>query len=111
MQSAEILDKSVKNAKRFKDFIFPSGKKVRIQGYENVGINHLLNIYDENDIIVSSDGRLSINYVLHGKNKKYFPDIFIKSTNTIYEVKSTWTLKTHEIDIQAKRLACIKERI
>jgi len=34
----------------------------------------------------------AIPYVFNGKNRKYFPDIFVRDTNTYFEVKSTHTL-------------------
>ena len=45
--------------------------------------------------------------LLYDNNKRYFPDIYIKSTNTIIEVKSTWAYKLNRDQNIAKRQACI----
>lgn len=107
MQHPDVKNKSAKHAKNFKKYYFASGKCINIQGYENVALDILLLEYNEIDIYASHDIPFAIDYFFNNKNRKYFPDIFIKSTNTIYEIKSYWTLKTHIDEINAKREACI----
>ena len=80
---------------RYKDYIFPSGKTVKIQGYENRALDILLKTYSEDDIVV---GRKILKitgdfiYKLGDKIHRYYPDIFIVSENKIIEVKSSFTL-------------------
>jgi len=75
---------------KYKDYQLPSGKIVRIQGYENLGLDLLLKEYDENNIIVDRKLLPKFHYK---KNKKYTPDIFVVNEKIIYDVKSTWTYK------------------
>jgi hypothetical protein len=52
---------------------------------------------------------MSIPYTLNGVKRLYYPDVYIKSINTIVEVKSAWTLSKGMEDgsIPAKREACL----
>ena len=90
-QSDKFPDKQFKRKK----FIFPSGKAVLIQGYEDLALTELLTIYNENDIYVQSSISEIIDKIWWTDSKdikhRYFPDIFIKSCNKIIEVKSEWT--------------------
>lgn len=91
-QNIDILHKSLNNGKKFKEYTMPSGKIIKIQGYENIALNELVNIYLENDI---NTGKYTPKIEYFKENDDnihlYFPDIFIKSINKIIEVKSTWT--------------------
>jgi hypothetical protein len=82
-----------------KEYIFPSGKRTVIQGYEDRGIDYLLTKYNikEDDIVTSSEKECPIiEYTFNGRTHNYFPDIFIKSTNTIVEIKSIYTHKAQK---------------
>lgn len=92
LQSIEIRSKIKQSSFSYKDYIFPSGKIVKIQGYENYAIDILLKTYNENDILVDSEDIPIINY-FDDKNRKYYPDIYIQKDNLIIEVKSTWTFE------------------
>ena len=94
----------------YKDFEFPSGKIIRIQGYENIALVELLKIFEERDIFVGKEiineiGK--IHYYENGIEHRYFPDIFIKSINTIFEVKSKFTYKQKKKRNLLKRDACL----
>ncbi len=111
-QSAEYRDNIETKFKfRWKDYILPSGKKVRTQGYENRALDELIKIYNENDIFVMArDIENEIGRVWYeNKNKhhRYFPDIYIKSENKIIEVKSIWTYKLHKEINELKKQACL----
>jgi predicted nuclease of restriction endonuclease-like RecB superfamily len=43
------------------------------------------------------------------KKRIYFPDFYIKSTNTIVEIKSEWTLQLTTCRLSSKAEAVIKE--
>jgi hypothetical protein len=87
MQNDSVFIKTTKSTKRYKDYIFPSGKVERIQGYENKALDELLKIYTEDEIICN---RATIPKFWYG-SKKYYPDIYIPKDNLIIEVKSNWT--------------------
>jgi hypothetical protein len=80
-----------------KEYIFPSGKMIRIQGYEDMALDHLLDIFDEDQIRTSLntiEPKIPrIEYLFKHKqiNNHFYPDIFIPSINAIVEVKGEWT--------------------
>jgi hypothetical protein len=100
-QNIEIYEKMNKKSYYIKDYILPSGKIIKIQGYEHFALNELLqkeNI-SENDIITGCNNVPTIWYNdKNGKNHRHFVDIFIPSQNLCIEVKSTWTF-TKQKDI------------
>lgn len=99
MQNDEVFDKSIKSRFKFKNYIFPSGKIIKVQGFEDRAINNLLsNGINEEDIIVDrlemKQYTRQIFYInKFGKKSRYYPDIYIKSKNLIIEVKSAFTFK------------------
>lgn len=88
-QNAEV------HAKQFKDsvydYVFESGRIVRIQGYEKQAIDKLLEIFHEDDLIIGKGDVPEIWYDLDNIRHRYFPDIYIPKENLIIEVKSAWT--------------------
>jgi hypothetical protein len=80
----------------------PSGNKIKVQGYEPFALDELIKKYEETDIITERKDIPRIKYTIDEKQKYYFPDIHIKSINTIIEVKSNWTYKCKEDNIQEK---------
>ena len=107
-QNAEISEKMSKNAYKGYDFVFPSGRIERIQGYEKYMLNDLLfkeNI-SENDITVKRNEVPIIWYEdADGKKHRYFVDCFIKTQNRCIEVKSTWTAENNQHNIYLKQQA------
>jgi hypothetical protein len=97
IESDEWNDKVEKNSKKFKDYVFPSGKLVKVQGYENKALDILLQTFIESDIFVQRkeiENEIGkIRYVFNNTEHFYIPDIYIKSINKIIEVKSNWTYK------------------
>ena len=95
MQNENIAEKSLTNAFKSKEYTYPSGKIIKIQGYENFAINDLLykNKISENEIVVGCKN-VPICWYEDNKNKKrrHYVDIFIPSQKLCIEVKSTWTL-------------------
>ncbi len=81
----------------FKDYIYPSGKIVQIQGYEDQLLDILIEDCDEDDILTDRKDMPEFWYFTNdGKKHRYFPDAYIPKDNAIYEVKSTWTLEQSE---------------
>lgn len=104
-QITEIHEKQQKT--RWKSYTLPSGKIIKVQGYENKALDILLTIFSEEDIITSRRLLPNIWYTHVGKNRRYYPDLLIKSNNTIIEVKSEYTYKIYEEANLRKKDACI----
>ena len=108
LQNAEVSEKASKNAYKSYDYIFPSGRIEKIQGYENYMLNDLLEKEGilEEDIIVK---RTEVPPVWYkdktGKERRYFVDCFIKSQNRCIETKSTWTAEKKQDCIYLKQEA------
>jgi hypothetical protein len=101
-QLKEIMEKTQKNAKKYKEYTMPSGIIRKVQGYESFALDELVKIYSEDDIKTDRKDIPRIKYIINDKNKYYFPDIYIKSGNKIIEVKSNWTYKCKEDNVQEK---------
>jgi L-rhamnose mutarotase len=95
MQCPEIMEKNVKMSYYLKEYTMPSGKTIKIQGYEHFALDELLqhNIH-ENDILTGCKNVPEIWYHdENGKKRRHFVDIFIPSQNKCIEIKSTWTFQ------------------
>lgn len=92
----------------YKKYIFPSGKIVNYQGYENIALDELLKMHEETDIENDRKHIPNIKYMLKNKVHYYYPDIYIKSENLIIEVKSIYTYKQQLIKNITKSLAVKK---
>jgi hypothetical protein len=93
-QNAEYAEKQLKNCYKNKEYIYPSGKIIKVQGYENYALDFLLNNenINENDIITTRKLVPEIWYNdENNKKHRHYVDIFIPSLNKCLEVKSTWT--------------------
>jgi hypothetical protein len=101
-QNSIIMDKVVKSSYSKKDYIFPSGKCVLIQGYEHFALNELImnENLDEDKILVGCKNVPIIWYKTDdGKKHRYYVDIYIPSQNRCIEVKSDWSynIKTNNV--------------
>ena len=110
MQNSGIADKASKSAFASKDFVYPSGKIEKIQGYEHFALDELLNSgLTEDDIITQRSKVPEIWYVDQaGKKHRYYVDIYVPSQNRCIEVKSTWTFKKKE-DIVTMKYQATKD--
>lgn len=85
---------------KHKEYTMPSGKVILCQGYENILLDELIKSYDECDIKTDRRDMPVFWYEYKGKTHRYFPDVYVTSNNTIYEVKSSYTLnKDYERNI------------
>ena len=108
MQNADIAEKSSKNAYKLKSFVLPSGKQIKLQGYEPRALVELLKVCSEDDVVSSRKEVPEIWYFdKDGKKHRHFVDFYIKSINWCIEVKSTWTYEINKEKVLAKRLAAI----
>lgn len=110
-QNIEVFNKMIKSRFKLKDYILPSGKIVKVQGYEPRALDILFQIYKESDLLIEDmdiENKIGkIFYNKEGKKCRYYPDIYIISENKIIEVKSFWTFECNkEINI-LKEQSCL----
>ena len=96
LQNEKIFNQVQNKRFIFKIYILPSGKEVRVQGYENIYLNEYFKNGSVEDDIIIHPKQIDIGkifYINNNDNKKhrYYPDFYIKSTNTIIEVKCEYT--------------------
>lgn len=102
-QNREVQEKAEKNSYKFRDYLMPSGKIIKIQGFEDACLDALLKEFEEEDIICGRSNVPTIPYYIDNEKHIYFPDFYIKLTNTIIEVKSEWTIKQPRACIEEKK--------
>jgi len=94
-QNEEIFDKAQKNSHKWKPYNLPSGKVIKLQGYEWVYLNKYFELGNKEEDIIPHPKQNIIGkiwyYTEDGKKHRYFPDFYIPKDNKIIEVKSTWT--------------------
>jgi hypothetical protein len=92
-QNAECAEEYSKKSYKLKSYIFPSGKEIKVQGYENIALDFLIDRgYNEDDIVTNRTEVPEIWWINKNNKKcRYYVDIFVKSENKFIEVKSTWT--------------------
>lgn len=90
---------------KLKDFIFPSGEIIKVQGYEPFALNDIIFIEKINEIdIITGVKNVPIIWYndLQGIKHRHFVDIYIKSQNRCIEVKSSWTIKKENVFFKQK---------
>jgi hypothetical protein len=107
-QNKEVQAKSEASCYKFKEYMMPSGNIVKLQGYEDVALDELVQKYEEDDICVGRANIPTVEYYIGETKHVYFPDFFIKSENKIIEVKSEWTIKIARGNVEEKALATVK---
>jgi predicted nuclease of restriction endonuclease-like RecB superfamily len=107
-QNKEVQIKAEVNSFAYKEYVLPSGKKVKYQGYENMALDELVKLYKEADISIGRSNIPSITYYIDEKKHVYFPDFFIQKENKIIEVKSEWTIQLRRGNIEEKAQATRK---
>jgi hypothetical protein len=88
--------------------MMPSGNIVKVQGYEDIALDELVQKYEEEDILIGRTSVPSINYYINDTKHVYFPDFMIKSENKIIEIKSEWTIQIKRGNVEEKALATVK---
>jgi hypothetical protein len=111
MQKEENFLNNLRSRVKFKNYTLPSGKIIKIQGYENIALDILLLKYKEDDILytVKDINKVTgVIYYMDDKNirRRYYPDFYIKSINKIYEAKSIWTYQSKIEKNKKKMEAC-----
>lgn len=87
-QVSEFFEKS---KYKYTPYELPSGKVIKLQGYEYITINELLKIYNENEIIYKQCDMPEIWYDYQHRKHRYYPDFYIPTDNLIVETKSEFT--------------------
>ncbi len=118
MQNLEILNKAIRNAFRFKEFVFPSGRIDRVQGYEPTVLQQLLDSGIHEDEIFTNDSgeahncdfpKIFYNDPCTKQQRRYYPDIWLPNMDKFIEVKSEWTFNL-QLDINiAKFMATARQ--
>lgn len=115
MKSLEVFEKQQKNSYYYKDYTLPSGKVVRVQGYEGKALDELLIMYKEEDLLISNRDIFSMfgsfNYEYEGKPHRYYPDIFLIPENLFIEVKSSRTYSVNKWKNLAKRESVLSKNL
>ena len=115
MQSLTVFQKQQNSSFYLKNYIMPSGKIVKIQGFEHFALNELLQTYEESDIVISNfeiyNSVGKFEYLDENIKRRYFPDIYIISENKIIEVKSTRTYQVNLKYNKLKKLSVLKKGI
>jgi hypothetical protein len=99
MHCPELFHKATKTMFSSKPYTFPSGREVQIMGFENLTLNCLQTKINsvlkrtikEEEILVGNDVPCFEYQDDTGKKHIYYPDICVKDTNLIIEVKSVYT--------------------
>jgi hypothetical protein len=109
MQSIEVQERCEKSGHAFKLYSLPSGKQIKIQGYEHLALDELLKTYAEHQIKTSRKDQPEIWWTdAKGMRHRYFSDMYIPHLNRIIEVKSSWTYRKGMIQgkLQLQKEAC-----
>ena len=100
MKNPEYLENILKKAHKFKEYVLPSGKIIKIQGYEHYALDELIinDKMNESDIITGMTNIPLIKYYdINKQERNHYADIFIPSQNKFIEVKSTWTFQKPDV--------------
>jgi len=107
-QVSSIRNRAINTGKN-KEYILPSGRIIKIQGFEGNTLDELLLKYNEDDIIVGSSGNVPVIKYINEleKNSIYFPDFHIPKDNLILETKSLYWYEKFKEKNLLKEKACI----
>jgi hypothetical protein len=105
IQHPEFSEKACKNNYKIKEYTLPSGKILKVQGYEPYALNDIIHKEQikEDDIMTGCKNVPVIWYNdLQGVKHRHFVDIFIPSQNRCLEVKSSWTIQLKNVFLKQK---------
>jgi hypothetical protein len=98
----ELSKNKAKSGMAWREKQLPSGKIVLLQGYEDLAIEQLLENHKEDDIVIHK-GVPIVKYFYKEIMRSHFADFYIKSTNTLIDVKSNFTLNVDIEKIKQKK--------
>lgn len=104
-QNTIVHKKILKSLFRSKPYALPSGKIIKLLGYESSFLDYVFRkkLLHEDEINYSPTRIQYIGY--DGKTHYYFPDFYITKWNLLIEVKSEWTEKQDK-NLLFKEHAC-----
>ena len=92
----EFVEKAIRNMFRVKIYKLPSGKEIKLQGYEPFAMDYLFEVWNLSESQITSGAgnvpEIHYNDLDIGKDHRYYTDIFIPHKNLCIEVKSLYTL-------------------
>jgi len=89
-KSSKWMEKNFKY--KFHNYALPSGKIIKLQGYEPRALDYLLTKYTEEEILHKKTDVPKLMYIGDdNKEHRYYPDFYIPKENLVIEVKSDWT--------------------
>ena len=105
IQNPEIFEKSLQNSFNLKEYVYPSGNIIKVQGYEHHALDILIKTNtDESNIFTSRKDVPNLWWFgRDGIKHRHYVDIYIKSSNTCIEVKSTWTFEKNREEVFLKQ--------
>lgn len=110
MQNTELFQKFINARYKIKEFVAPDGTVFKYQGFEDVALRSLLSNEQikPSDIATGKGAVPAIYYYNNEKQRKskYYPDIYVKSANTLIEVKSVYTFTLNMQETLDKQAAC-----
>jgi hypothetical protein len=107
-QNPLIHEKTMQSGMARKCFVLPSGREIRLQGYEPQALKSLLSGgFSEGDFEFDYKKHPAIWYSHLGKRRRYFPDFYFPRIKQFFEVKSNYTFTSEKDQNLAKRKACI----
>ena len=108
-QNPETIKKQRRSMATHKEYKLPSGKIIKIQGYEPQFLDYCFsnNIFKENDF--DFETIMKFQYTTSdGKLHYYYPDFYIPKQNIIVEVKSWYILEKNPPEIQKLKARAVK---
>lgn len=106
-----VAERHAKSMFCSKEYIFPSGRTISVQGYEPLALDILLRGGTCEDNIKT--GALSVPTVYYmdtsGNQHRYYTDIFIPTENLCIEVKSEYTFSLNR-DVTFRKQQATKEQ-
>lgn len=109
LQNAEVARRVFIHGVQKRGYLLPSGKQVKLAGYEALVLDELLQAgLSEDDFDFSFEQLPAIIYLdpKTQKERRYYPDFFVPRLNWIIEVKSDYTYKRERATNIAKFKAC-----
>ena len=110
MQLPEVFEKAQKSMFKHKTVNINEKEFTQLQGYEETGINYLLEHIDNitvDDILAGKECRnINIKYTHNGKYRVYFPDIYVPKLNMLVEIKSDYIFNLDIERNMSKHNAC-----
>lgn len=110
--SKETIDKILKNRRPYKLKKYIIGnKEIYVQGYENLALDFLIKTFSLSFDDFEFEDKPVIDYIDNNnkKERRHYIDIYVKSMNRIFEVKSDYTFSLDVENILLKKQFAIKQ--